>query len=234
MSSLSSSFKTIGILGGMGPEATAATYQEIIRLFQEKYNAKYDSDFPEIVVVSKPIPDVVENLENPEQTVRMLLQGIEQLKIAGADFAIIACNTVQIFIEELRQKTNLQILSIPEEVAKVLKTNNVALLATEATINARIFDKELQRKNIVLTKPDQKQQGALTKIIMNILNGNKSEDDRAELVFMIDQLKCQGAEAVILGCTDLPLLVSQEDISMPVIDTIKVSAAAAVREAQTI
>ncbi len=234
MSSLSSSFKTIGILGGMGPEATAATYQEIIRLFQEKYNAKYDSDFPEIVVVSKPIPDVVENLENPEQTVRMLLQGIEQLKIAGADFAIIACNTVQIFIEELRQKTNLQILSIPEEVAKVLKTNNVALLATEATINARIFDKELQRKNIVLTKPDQKQQGALTKIIMNILNGNKSEDDRAELVFMIDQLKCQGAEAVILGCTDLPLLVSQEDISIPVIDTIKVIAAAAVREAQTI
>ena len=221
-------YKTIGILGGMGPEATAATYLEIIRIFQQRYGAKYDADFPEIIIVSKPIPDVVERVENEEQTMILLNEGIAQLATAGADFVIIACNTVQRFLPELRKFAAIPILGIAEEVAKSLPFKSVGLLATEATMNARIFDIEFEQKNVAIIKPTQKQQTMITEIIMNILNGKKTEGDKTTLLLIIDSLKLDGAEAVILGCTDLPLLISQDDVSVPLIDTIKINAEAAV------
>ena len=221
-------YKTIGILGGMGPESTAQTYQEIIRIFQERYGAKYDADFPEIIIVSKPIPDVVERVENEEQTVSLLNEGIAQLATAGADFAIIACNTVQRFLPKLRAASSIPILGIAEEVAKLMSFKTVGLLATEATMNARLFDNALEQKNVTLIKPTKEQQTMITKIILNILNGKKTDGDKTTLLLIIDSLKLDGAEAVILGCTDLPLLISQEDVSVPLIDTIKVNAEAAV------
>lgn len=231
------SFKKIGILGGMGPEATAQTYQEIIRIFQERFGAKYDADFPEIIIVSKPIPDVVERVENEQQTVALLNEGITQLATAGAEFAIIACNTVQRFLPELRKAAQLPILGIAEEVAKQLQFKTVGLLATEATMNARIFENALEPSGVTVVKPDKKEQTAITRIILNIMNGKKTDADKAMLLMIVDSLKLSGAEAIILGCTDLPLLITQDDVSVPLIDTTKINAEAAVnycRSAQTI
>lgn len=223
------SFKKIGILGGMGPEATAQTYQEIIRIFQEEYGAKYDADFPEIIIVSKPIPDVVERVENEEQTLALLNEGIQQLATAGADFVIIACNTVQRFLPELRKNATIPILGIADEVAKQLQCKTVGLLATDATINARIFEDALEPSGVTVIKPDKKEQSMVTNIILNIMNGKKTDADKAMLLMIVDSLKLSGAEAIILGCTDLPLLITQDDVSVPLIDTTKVNAEAAVK-----
>lgn len=234
-------YKTIGILGGMGPEATAQTYLEIIKLFQERFGAKYDADFPEIIIVSKAIPDVVESVENEQQTIAMLNKGMQQLATAGADFAIIACNTVQRFLPQLRKAaaipTAIPLLGIAEEVAKRVQCTAVGLLATEATIAARIFDDVLVPLGVIVIKPDKKEQEEVTRIILNIMNGKKNDADKAMLLMIIDSLKLSGAEAVILGCTDLPLLISQDDVSILLVDTTKVNAEAAVnycRSAQTI
>lgn len=223
------SFKKIGILGGMGPEATAQTYKEIIKIFQERFGAKYDADFPELIIVSKPIPDVVESVENAQQTVALLNEGIQQLAGAGADFVIIACNTVQRFLPELRKTSAIPILGIAEEVAKRLQFKTAGLLATEATINARIFENALEPSGATVVKPDKKEQAAITSIILNIMNGKKTDADKAMLLLIIDSLKLSGAEAIILGCTDLPLLITQDDVSILVIDTTKINAEAAVK-----
>ena len=135
---------------------------------------------------------------------------------------------MQRFLPELRAASSIPILGIAEEVAKLMSFKTVGLLATEATMNACLFDNALKEKNVSLVKPTKEQQPMITKIILNILNGKKTEGDKTTLLLIIDSLKLDGAEAVILGCTDLPLLISQEDVSIPIIDTIRVNAEAAV------
>ncbi len=221
--------KKIGILGGMGPEAVAELYMGIFRIFQQEYGARLDADFPEIIIISKPIPDVVENLEKPEQILSELIRAINQLETAGADFIVIACNTVHCFIEILRKKSKIPILSIMEEVAAQLRDTTVGLLATEATIKKAVFDRDLNKKGVILIKPDTEQQKIVTTIILNILGGKKIESDKKKLVAIITQMKQKGARSVILGCTDLPCLFEESESPIPLIDTTKVLAASAVR-----
>ena len=86
--------KTIGIIGGMGPEATALFYKKIIRIFQNYYSAKYDSDYPKIIIYNVPIPDVVENCTQEEIIKSMLISASKKLESIGADYIVIPCNTV--------------------------------------------------------------------------------------------------------------------------------------------
>ncbi|MCK4589041.1 MAG: amino acid racemase [Nanoarchaeota archaeon] len=227
--------KTIGILGGMGPEATADLYMEIVKIFQKKYGAKFDKDFPPFFIYSLPIPDVVEELENEQLLVPLLAKGVKKLESAGVDFISIACNTVQYYLPQMRQAVKIPILSIPDETARITKKRNyskVGLLATDLTIKTRIFDEACQKSNIKLIKPNQEQQIILTKVIMNALAGQKSEQDLEQLKTIIKAMKNQGAEAIILGCTDLPLIIQQKDSELKLLDTTKILAQAAVRESR--
>ncbi|HZX10852.1 MAG TPA: aspartate/glutamate racemase family protein, partial [Acidobacteriota bacterium] len=95
-------YKKIGILGGMGPEATADFYLRIIRIFQKKYGAIYDSDFPEILIINLPIPDVVENPKEEDKVREMLINAVKKLEKSGADFIAIPCNTVTYYISEMK------------------------------------------------------------------------------------------------------------------------------------
>ena len=88
-------YKKIGILGGMGPEATADLYMKIVKYFQKNYGARYDKDFPEFFINSVPIPDVVESMENEKNVLFMLLSATKLLQKDGCDFIVIACNSVQ-------------------------------------------------------------------------------------------------------------------------------------------
>ena len=83
--------KSIGILGGMGPEATAELYLRIIRIFQVRYGAKYDSDFPEIIIINVPIPDVVEDVTQEQKVKEMLLESVRKLQTAGVDIIARVC-----------------------------------------------------------------------------------------------------------------------------------------------
>ena len=94
-------FKTVGILGGMGPEATASLYLEIVKIFQKKFNAKYDKDFPPFFIYSSPIPDVVENQFNEEILIKLLQEGAKKIESAGANFMVVACNTVQKYLPKI-------------------------------------------------------------------------------------------------------------------------------------
>jgi len=203
-----SKYKTIGILGGMGPEATADLYLRIIQLFQQTYGAIYDSDFPEIIIVNLPIPDVVENANEQNLVKEMLIQGVKKLEKAGADFVAIPCNTVTYYIKEMKSAVSIPIMNILQETANEVRKSGikqVGLLGTETTIRSKIYDTVLDDFQILtLEKPEQIE---TTKIIMNILAGKKKPEEKEKLLEFVRKLKNSRAEKVILGCTELPLLI---------------------------
>jgi len=215
-----SKYKTIGILGGMGPEATADLYLRIIRSFQKEYGAVYDADFPEIIIVNLPIPDVVENVNEKDEIKEMLIQGVKKLEKVGADFIAVPCNTVTYYINEMQSAVSIPIMNIIRETANELiknKINTIGLLGTETTIKSRIYDIVLSDlKILTLEKPEQME---TTKILMNILAGRKKPEDKTRLLEFIQKLKLNGAEKVILGCTELPLLIGEND---DVFDTLEI------------
>ncbi len=219
--------KTIGILGGMGPEATAELYLRIIRIFQEEYGAKYDDDFPEIVILNLPLPDVVENPAGEKEVEKILVEGVQKLETAGADFIVIPCNTVTYFLSAMQKAVAIPILSILEETAKEVQKEGigkVGIIGTEMTIGRGIYAEVLG--GIELIVPEVKEQKATTRIIMKILAGEKDREDTFFLRRLVHQLKSLGAEKVILGCTELPLLLTE---NADTIDTLEVLAKAAVQ-----
>ncbi len=226
-------FKTIGILGGMGPEATASLYMKIIKIFQQQFNAKYDNDFPPFFIYSLPIPDVVEQQVDEEVLIKLLQEGAKLVEKSGADFIVVACNTVQKYLPKMRESVKVEIISIPEETimeARRQGYQKVGLLATESTINSKIYEKESKLLNLEIICPNDKQQSEITKVIMNVLSGQKLLSDKVRLADISLDLQNKGAEAIILGCTDLPLIFQEEDSELELLDTTKILAEACVRE----
>ena len=106
-------YKKIGILGGMGPEATTDLYMKIIREFQKKQNAKYDCDFPEIIIDSIPLPDIIESEIDESEISEMLINGCQLLQSSKADFIVIPCNSVHKYIEEMRESVDIPVSQVP-------------------------------------------------------------------------------------------------------------------------
>ena len=222
-------YKTIGILGGMGPEATADLYLRIIQLFQQKYGAIYDSDFPEIIIVNLPLPDVVENTGEQSKAREMLIEGLKKLERAGADFVAIPCNTVAYYIKEMQDAVSIPVVNILQETAnEVIKANvkKVGLLGTETTIKSNIYANVLKDFQVLIL--DEIEQKKTTKIIVNILAGRKTVGDKEKLVEFIRKLKNCGADKIILGCTELPLLIREND---DVFDTLEILAKSIIERA---
>ncbi|HLC70419.1 MAG TPA: amino acid racemase [Candidatus Nanoarchaeia archaeon] len=220
-------YKKIGILGGMGPEATAQLYIEIIQIFQRRYGAKYDSDFPEIMILNLPLPDVVEEKGSPAKIIELLQEGVKKLEQAGADFIAIPCNTAITFLPQMSEAVSIPFVNIVEETATFVKKRGltqVGIVATQMTLRSGIYSRAIGQ---ILLEPSEEQKSLITKIIMTILAGEKNDEAKNNLQNIIFDLRMRGAKAVILGCTELPLLFASEDT----IDTIKVLAEAVVREA---
>src|SRR3989338_2119256 len=140
-------YKTIGVLGGMGPEATAEFYLRVVRIFQQEYGAKYDSDFPEIVILSLPVPDMVENPRDEQAVEGMLVDGGKRLEAVGADFVAIPCNTATYFWSAMQEAVSIPVLNILKETANEVNRQGlrkVGLLGTEATLSRNVYGKVLQ------------------------------------------------------------------------------------------
>jgi len=182
----------------MGPEATIDLYSKIIKIWQ-KNGALYDSDFPEIIIYNLPLPDIVENPEDKEKIKSFLIKGVKKLESAGSSFIAVPCNSACFFIKDMRKSVSIPIISIPE----LIKGKNLGILGTEFTIKNKLY------KNTI--NPAKKQQKQITKVIMNILAGKKTEQDRDIIIKIIEDLKSKGAKKVILGCTELPLLIKRLD-----------------------
>ncbi|NMB48576.1 amino acid racemase [Candidatus Kuenenbacteria bacterium] len=226
--------KIIGVLGGMGPESTAIFYHALIKQCQRQYGAKKDDDYPEIFIYNLPIPDIVDGLKEPQKTLNILIGGAQKINSIGVDFMVMPCNTAHYFYPEMAKSITVPFICIFLTTAKVLRANGykrVGFLSTETTIKYKSFDRDFEKNGIELIFPDKTGQKKLTRIILNILAGKKLEKDKKSLKDIIYRLERRGAEAVVLACTDLPIILKQEDVDIKIFDTVEVLAEATIKYA---
>ncbi len=232
--------KVIGILGGMGPEATLDCFGKIIR----NTPAQKDQDHLRIVIDSNPkIPDrTAAIIANGESPLPLVIEGCRALERAGADFIIIPCVSVHFFIKEIRQQCNLPVISIFDAVADAVKkeqpdVKTVGLLATTGTVQAGLFQQRLVEDGVITVLPDDGVQSRIMAAIYDIKNSLPSRTRAgitAELVAAAETLiarRPDGAQAIIAGCTEIPLALGQEHLPVPYFDSLTILARAAILRA---
>ena len=214
-------FKRAGIIGGLGPETSSKFCLNVNMKFRDITNAQPDFVMENLPVSAKAEKELIDG-RNPKEYRKLLRNAVIRLNNSKVDFIVIPCNTVHFLIKELRRMSKIPILSIIEECFRECKGKNfkkVGLLATSATINEKLFENEFNGTGIELVLPSKTDQIKIDKIILKILNNQHDEDSINIVLELIKKLKNEGAEAIILGCTDLSLLISSQNFEIPVLDT---------------
>jgi aspartate racemase len=205
--------KKVGIIGGVGPQATQFIYGKIIEFAQSKYGAKNNNDYPQILIESVPVPDFISDTSQIETAKTMLIKSVQSLTNAGATRLCIGSNTVHILLDELQKSTEVKFISMIELVAKKCVGHGfkkVGLLGTPVLIKSGLYDQELKKNGIELVLPTENEIEVADSIIRDVLAGNKSFDKKTEYIGALNDLFSRGAEAIILGCTELPLAINYE------------------------
>ena len=210
--------KVIGILGGMGPEASRYLYDQLISIAVSDFGAQHNNDFPEIVLHSIPVPDFISNIQKRDEAKKMLIERTKLLNRYNLSSISIACNTAHILLPELQKISKNTFISMVEEVVKDVKKqglNRVGLLSSPMTINLSLYQSALGAYNIECIVPTQVQQNRLEEIIRNVIAMKNDALASEDLLIITNSLKENGATGIILGCTELPLvypLIDQKNV----------------------
>ena len=231
------STKTIGILGGMGPEATVDCFDKIIK----NTPAASDQDHLRVVIDSNPkVPDrTAAIIGEGESPVPILVAGCQALERAGADFIIIPCVSAHIFLADVLQQIELPILSIFDAVAEGImrdysEIKTVGLMGTTGTVSGGQFQERLKQDGIRTVVPDDKMQLKVMDAVYDIKNSEAKRsraEIKADLVAAAESLvaqKPEGAQGIIAGCTEIPLVLRQEFLPVPYFDAVTILARAAI------
>lgn len=237
--------KTLGIIGGLGPESTVDYYQRIIALYRERTGEVH---YPEFVIVSVDLRKGLDfmNANNLSGMADFLLEAIGKLARGGADFGIISANTPHIVFDEVAPKSPIPLISIVEATCAAAKAQNLkrlALFGTRYTMQADFYLKVFQREGIELYAPDTGDQDYIhDKYFSELVPGKFLPETRAGLLAIVDRMKAAsdppsqsygeaGIDGVILAGTELPLILRSADHNgIPLLDTTKIHVEAAVAE----
>lgn len=223
---------TVGILGGMGPAATAMLFNKII----DYTPAEKDQDHVNCVIINDPhVPDRTKYILGiGESPVPRLLNNLEKLYNAGADVALIPCMTAHSFIEDLEKSSPIPIINAIKLTDQYIKEKHpnvkkVGLLATTGSVLSGVYKKNL---SIELVVPDEKNQRDLMNAIYDkngIKAGNTTIESTNRVKKVINSMRQQDIQAVIAGCTEISLVINEDNVQMPVIDPLLLLAKEAVR-----
>jgi aspartate racemase len=229
--------KVIGILGGMGPEATRDLFGKIIA----NTPAGRDQDHLRVVIDSNPkVPDrTAAILRGGPSPVPVMRAGIEALKLAGADFVVIPCVSAHYFLDELQGESGLPILSMFDVTAEHIRQHHahirrIGMLATSGTLQGGRFREKLELAGIETLapeKPDQERVMAAIYEIKGASSGRSRAEIGAEVRDIAGRLIQRGAYGIVAGCTEIPLVLKPGDIEVPVFDTLLLLARAAIAAA---
>lgn len=223
--------KAIGILGGMGPEASNYLYKTLIDLSIKYFNAKNNDDFPEVIIHSIPVPDFISSDRKREEALKMLLERVKELNMLDISCLSIACNTAHVLLNDLQIHSDVPFVSMIDEVVQTVKSSNhkvVGLLGTPSTIRYQLYQKALEANEISTIIPDDMQIKTLEQVIRNVLAGKLLKQDTQMLTKIADSLKEKGVEGIILGCTELPLVFPSR-YPLPVYSSVEILALALLR-----
>ncbi|WP_188207551.1 aspartate/glutamate racemase family protein [Alkalibacillus aidingensis] len=226
--------KTIGIIGGMSWESTTTYYklinQEVNQQLGGLHSARciiYSVDFDEI--------EKYQSSGDWEKAGAILSDAAQSLERAGASFLVMATNTMHKVIETMEKAVSIPILHIADATAKEIRKvgiNHVALLGTKYTMEQDFYKGRLFDQGLQVTVPNLDERNRINDIIFKeLVQGEIKESSKAFYLKVINHLRSEGVGAVILGCTEIGLLISQQDLEIPVFDTTDIHAKAAVNEA---
>lgn len=226
--------KTIGILGGMGPEATIDLFRKIVATTP----AKIDQEHLRIIIDNNP--------KIPDRTAALLQGGIDptpllqttarNLERAGADFLVIPCNSAHLFYDSIVEVVRIPVLHIADEAVaeagrRYPEIETVGILAAHGTVQLGLYHKRFEARGIRALSPSDTDQEIVQGAIFSVKAGDKGPAVRERIRVVAERLAGQGAQLLLTACTELPLILQDGDVSVPVLDPTQALALAAVRRA---
>lgn len=219
--------KTIGLLGGMSWESTVTYYQIINETIKARLGGLHSA---KIFLHSVDFAEIEKHQSKGEwdKSAVILSKAAKSLEQAGADYIVICTNTMHKVAPDIEKEINIPIVHIADATAEELQKDGikrVALLGTKYTMTQDFYKQRIQARGIEVMIPDAEDVDIVNQVIYDELClGKISSDSRKEFVRIIAGLQDEGAEGVILGCTEIGLLIGKEDSSLPVYDTAQIHA----------
>ena len=226
--------KRIGILGGMSPESTVAYYEYITRTYIQRFG---DHGYPEILIYSVSFQEYVDwpNQDRWDLVAQGLSQAAQKLVAAGADLILIATNTMHLVFDEVQACIEVPMLSLLDATAEAILARDlhtVGLLGTKFTMEKGFYQDALARRVISTLVPSAGDREYVHRVIYDeLVAGQIRDESRAGYIAIIHKLIERGAEGIILGCTEIPLLVNEASAGIPLFDTTQIHAEAALNYA---
>jgi aspartate racemase len=227
--------KTLGIIGGVGPESTIEYYRTIIALYRERIR---DGSYPQLIINSVDLKKGMDFMAANDLTgaAKHLLDEIGKLARAGADFGLIAANTPHVVFDDIQPMSPLPLISIVEATcaaAKACKLKRLGLFGTHFTMQGKFYPKVFSREGIQLVVPEVEDQNYVhDKYMSELVNGVFLPETREGLLKIVDRLRMtQRIEGLILGGTELSLILTDETHNgLPILNTAKIHCQAAVTQ----
>lgn len=221
---------TIGILAGMGAKSTAPFVDMVVDQCQALYGAKHDDEYPHMMIYSLPTPMYLDRPLEHDRLSAVIVEGMKRLESCGVDFIAMPCNTAHQYYDQLQAAIDVPMLNIIDETLKQLPehANRVALLATEFTINAGIYQQGIEQSGREFVhQADWQTQ------VNGLLNGIKDNDDlemlKQQWLDLLNQIKVSGVDLAIIACTDLNAVSRFVEPPMQMVDATEMLAKATVQ-----
>lgn len=224
--------RTIGILGGMGPLATADLYTKIIQATPAQTDQEH---LPVIIHADPSVPDrTAALLDGGEDPVPLLIRGAQNLARAGAEFVVIPCNTAHAFLGQVRAECPIPIVNMIDESARAVRElveagATAGILATSGTLAANLYQTALEHHGLQFVAPDESAQALVMQTIGQVKAGAIDDQTVKPVLTAAGELEAAGASALLAACTELPVVLQQADVNVPLIDPTEILARAAVR-----
>ena len=216
--------KMVGIVGGLGTETSCTFCLNVNRKVHQERQVQ-----PNLLMDNVPMPlltlEALARGEPTEEVKKLLIDSIDRLNLTKPSFIVIPCNTVHIFIDELRKQSRAPILSIIEETVQECKRRSfekIGVLCSSTTAKFGLYTRELRAAGISAIEPDEEEQQFISECILRIIDFRQTEEDQKRMTEIITHLQNKGAQAIILGCSDLFLLIHQVNSPLPLINSTEV------------
>jgi len=218
--------KKIGLVGGLGPASTLDYYRGIINGYRQKAG---ENAYPEIFINSLNMVEMISFIEQDrwDEVVNLLANAIDKLFVAGADFAAIASNTPHLVFDEICARSPIPLLSIVEETCKHISTmghERILAIGTLFTMKSGLYSEPLNKCGVTPLLPSEEEQEKIYSLFYpNLENGIVVAEDKEKMLELLSGIiKEQDADSLLLGCTELPLMIRPGDLPIPLIDTMQI------------
>lgn len=214
------------MIGGTGPESTVDYYQRLIKLYQLKTN---DGSYPEIIISSIDMTAMLKLVANKnwDALIDLLSNEVNSLYKAGATIGFLSANTPHIVFDQVQKLSAIPLISIVQSTRKCaesLKLKKIGLMGTLFTMQSNFYQREFDKSNIALVIPNQKEQQFIQeKLMMEIEKGIFLDSTRKDLLNIVERMIAENSiQGLILGCTELPLILKKDEFGIPFLNTTKI------------